>query len=308
MMWADKYSESTGAEYIMLLDTDVIFAMPVTCASIFDENGKLYQMSWAIEPQIGFRPSCQSLLGGSCKWSYMSNLPFVMPVRAFPELRKYISENLKPGKNMSFDSAFNSWSSTNNWKAFSQFVVMGEFMKRKRPQEVRQVHCPFIKSKPEDTATTNGIVYDGTEASMERLFNQSPATIACRGYIPYSIHYGWIPQGYLGSNLNHRIYSDPSWETKDLGEFKRYNKFNTAIIDNLQEIVLHGYCLKLSLFTPLSLLPPYCEKNMSSSVHPIVDLYYGMRQLPWATVVKTFSDSSDALCSARHLTTRKETI
>lgn len=285
MMWADRFTNITGAEFVMFLDTDVVFAMPVTCRSLFDEEGRVYQLSWSIAPQIGFKHSCESLLKATCSRSYMTVLPFTMPVDALPVLREYISRHLLPGSStIDFDAAFNKWSLTHDWKAFSQFVVMGEFMRTHLSAKVRQVHCPNAAALSRE--------------EMETRFSLDAETSACRNYVPVAVHYGWLPQGYLGVGGGEDAFS-PQKENS-LGEFQRYSKFNIKTIDAVQEIVWHGRCLQ-ALFAAGGggALPRHCNKLgvTSPAVHAFVDLYHRRRTLDWQVVAKTFSPSPAGLCA-----------
>lgn len=77
----------------MFLDGDTVLAAPVTCASLFDESGRIYQMSWDIELQHLFRHPCLGLIGNSCTRSFMTTFPFVFPMRALVPMRDYIAKH-----------------------------------------------------------------------------------------------------------------------------------------------------------------------------------------------------------------------
>ena len=63
MLWGDNFTLPTGAEYLMMFDSDSVLAMPVTCASLFDDDGRLYQQSWDIHEQKQFVPNCLDFIG-----------------------------------------------------------------------------------------------------------------------------------------------------------------------------------------------------------------------------------------------------
>ena len=82
MMWADFYTNGTGAKYIMFFDTDVIFSLPITRSTLFDNDDKPYLAGWNINAQKQFHQPCIDLIGALCKHalSYMSYFPFIYPV------------------------------------------------------------------------------------------------------------------------------------------------------------------------------------------------------------------------------------
>ena len=72
MLIADEYV-SASAEYVMYLDTDSVFTLPLTCASLFDRGNKVYQLAWPIRYQKKFKDCCKILIPESeCQRSYMS--------------------------------------------------------------------------------------------------------------------------------------------------------------------------------------------------------------------------------------------
>ena len=77
----------------MFLDGDSVLAAPVTCASLFDEYGRIYQMSWDIKLQSLFKHPCLGLIGNTCTRSYMTTFPFLFPVRALVSMRNYIAKH-----------------------------------------------------------------------------------------------------------------------------------------------------------------------------------------------------------------------
>jgi hypothetical protein len=73
MLWADRLAASVGSQpdYMMYLDTDSVLALPVTCASLFDQQGRVYIGSWPVNKQLQFAVGPEAFLGIKYNSSFM---------------------------------------------------------------------------------------------------------------------------------------------------------------------------------------------------------------------------------------------
>lgn len=73
MLWADRLAASVGsaADYLMYIDTDSALGLPVTCTSLFDEQGRVYLGGFPPYMQIMWQRSVQDFLGMNMTASYM---------------------------------------------------------------------------------------------------------------------------------------------------------------------------------------------------------------------------------------------
>lgn len=95
-LYADRFVRPE-AEYVMIVDSDAIFAMPVTCASLFDASHRPYHMSWNMtQSQPQFVAWCKLLNPtGRCERSSMSTFPFLIAVKDLSPMRTYFAEQLE---------------------------------------------------------------------------------------------------------------------------------------------------------------------------------------------------------------------
>ena len=71
----------------MMVDTDVVFTLPVTCSSLFDRQGRPYMLYWDFGAQPQFVQPCEDMIGG-CVGSFMAFFPMILPVSMFvPDAR-----------------------------------------------------------------------------------------------------------------------------------------------------------------------------------------------------------------------------
>jgi hypothetical protein len=73
MFKADELAASVSSQpdYIMYLDTDSVLALPVTCASLFDVQGRVYIGGWPTNKQGHFAVGPEKFLGIKYNSSYM---------------------------------------------------------------------------------------------------------------------------------------------------------------------------------------------------------------------------------------------
>jgi GDP-4-dehydro-6-deoxy-D-mannose reductase len=270
MFWADTFVRSPTVEFVLFLDTDSLFGMPVTCRSLFDPQGRLYQLAWDILHQRQFKPPCVDFVGTQCQRSYMATFPFGMPVQSFPRMRRHFTKTLKNStvlqedydERTTFNEAFDSWTNRSNWIGLSQFVNMGEYMRTQEPDLVRQVFCP-----------------SAVESSVD--FKSAPDADACQNYVPPAAHLGWGPHGYINAGVGN------------------YKPFGPIYITAAESMMAHGVCLREYWRTgvvPTSICPLGFSPDR---LHPIIDLYGEKRKVDWDFVIKTFApDRTDqGFCS-----------
>ena len=266
MFHADEYLEATHsrARYVMFLDTDTVMALPVTTKSLFDETGRLYQLSWNISQQKQFQPSCVDFVGDKCDVSYMSTFPFTMPVESIGRLREFARSRLSQNAS-TFDDAVNSWTLRAEYMALSQFCIMGAYMRSHEPGRVRQIFCPTVSP------------------SFSTDIDETDASKLCKNYVPSVAHLGWGYRPYLNSGFGGYRGHAP-------GEFSRYSdKYGLSYIDAAQEIVRHGYCLMQNFNGQQTSNLTFCTASDMSSIPADIDLYGAHRTLNWTIVQETFS-------------------
>jgi hypothetical protein len=227
MLWGDNFTLSTGAEYLMIYDSDSVLAMPVTCASLFDDQGRVYQQSWDMHEQKHFVPTCLDFIGrgdGVCKRSYMSTFPFVMPVRAYLPMRTHFQTRVAPLATY-FNAAFGQYSNNQTGtpiRHFSQFVVMGEYLRLHQAHLVHQIYCP--KSE-----------------HVKWLLNESAN---CVNFVPLGLHYGHRNSRYVMQvNMSRNEHGFHRGNTGELNKYSR--KFGLAAIRLIQDVTKQGFCLKM---------------------------------------------------------------
>ena len=267
MMIADEYAAKaqSRAEWMMFMDTDSVLGMPVTCKSLFDGDGRVYQVAWPITLHDHFREPCERLLGFKCHWCYMATFPFVMPLWSFEPMRRHIQQRIAPDAS-SFLEAFYLWAQRVGHKVagdFSQFVVMGSYMAAMHPNTVSPIHClawPFdARREPAETR-------------------------ACLQFVPAGVHLGW-DFGHLDPAMGREEHG---YRVRNPGDFSRYgNKYGPDLIRGVQDIIQHGVCLR-ERFANKS-LPPFCAAGRGPrSVHKDLDIYYRRRALNWSLVEEVF--------------------
>lgn len=336
MLWADRYSLDNRApqrrffhfaadarqvaenhdgavDYVLFLDTDSILALPLTCASLFDALSRPLFPAWSIAKQKQFQTPCVNMTGSACDRSYMAFFPFVYPLRAFPLLRGHIWRRLDPAAT-SFDAAFNTWSRRENWRVFSQFVVMGEFLRQRYPQLARQIFCDGAAPAAVPVLLAGRPAPEPVRTDRDLLF--PPASLAgawalpltetqmCSLYVPPAVHYGWPYQHYLASfavpradfKVNH--FRAPPAEQRHPVDRLFSSKFSLNTVRTLSGLVHHGECLAASwqledgganetevgrLLRPLG-----CAADTRGGVHPLLDLYFRRRTIPLDALKATF--------------------
>lgn len=339
MLWADRYSLDNRApqrrffhfatdarqaaeshdgavDYVLFLDTDSILALPLTCAALFDALSRPLFPAWSITKQKQFHAPCVNMTGGACDRSYMAFFPFVYPLRAFPLLRSHVWQRLDPAA-ASFDAAFNTWSQRENWRVFSQFVVMGEFLRRQHPQLARQIFCdgaaptavPALlagRPAPEPARTDRDLLYPPTSLGGAWALSLSETQL-CALYVPPAVHYGWPYQHYLASYAVARAdfkvshYRAPPADQRHPVDRRFASKFSANTVRTLSGLVHHGACLAAAwrledgganetevgaLLQPLG-----CGADTRGGLHPLLDLHFRRRALPRDALKATFQFS-----------------
>jgi hypothetical protein len=110
MMWADTFvrlDNDSTADFIMFMDTDGPLGLPVTCRSLFNEDGKLYLAGWDLHSTQPQFVKCVEDMVGPGRTSYMSFFPFIMPISAFGRMRARIAHRLNA---TDFNHALVMWS------------------------------------------------------------------------------------------------------------------------------------------------------------------------------------------------------
>lgn len=239
MMWADEYIYKTGsdAEYVMFLDTDVVFGLPVTCKALFDSTGRIIQAGWQFDAQPQFQPSCDFLIG-KCDESFMSFFPFTMPIDAFGPMRDHIEIRTNT---TDFNAAFRKLRDTQNILAFSQFVVMGNYVKQYHQDKVKSIMCPHK---------------DRYSKEME-----------CASFVPVAVHYGWEYCYYVGSCNDVGKHRNEGGDA--CGGFS--SKYGKKTIELIEDVIFRGQCFKAHLWNEPS--SELCSKVFVSEVHPELDFY-----------------------------------
>ena len=241
MLHADRFL-GPNADYIMWLDSDALLGMPVTCGSLFDPAGLVYQVSWPIISHGQFRESCEYVFRRPCLRSYMATFPFTMPRDSMPRFRAHLAQKIgeqngrSPSRRQSFDEAFKQYvdhgnhlhlsGQTKGWliMGMSQFVWMGEYMRTEEPGAVRQAACARW----------------GTD-------RRSRDASTCFNYAPPGLHMSWGNCLYTGAPgcAATKWFSTPQQHnaSKKAG-YDHSKKFGSTYIRAANEIMWHGYCLK----------------------------------------------------------------
>lgn len=327
MLWADHYSEDSSSskfyhysmenslrnsiesqevDYIMFMDTDSLFGMPVTCSTLFDHKGKPFFPAWSIGEQSQFSPSCSDMVGSSCDRSYMAFFPFVYPIRAFPLLRNHIWHRLDAGA-PSFNAVFNGWAKHATWKFFSQFVVMGEYLRSQHGDQARQIMCEpgpgnlvFSRSSDQARASPAGSSSQYFAASLSGTWADPLSdSQMCHQYVPPGVHYGWPYQFYLHNSAKAEYewnyFRGPQSPNSVHPVDRQFtSKFSSKTLSKLAEFVHHGQCLSDHWLRRSASGQNACSLEGTHAVHPMVDLY-SSRELNMEVVRATFTHPSSSV-------------
>ena len=296
-LWADTFARKE-AEFILLMDTDSVFAMPVTCAALFDEQHRAYQLAWSMKyahPQ--FVDYCKLMVPGSpCERSAMTTFPFTAPVSVFPSMRTAFARQLSGGQTDNLDTAFYNkardvyialGNKKHNMDGFSQFVVMGEHMRLQHPDKIAPVFCPAVKLMAENITVIDTL-------------KQDVDTSRCLTFVPLGMHYGWRTANYMGTKQALKRGTNAMYFRQQLGsEFSKYStKFGPRSIDIIEEVVFEGLCLQDFLRTGQR--PGACDAVSVGVVHEELNLYGLDYRPPVEAVLKTFRpETSPVVCNKR---------
>ena len=219
---ADSFVADTGAEFVMFIDTDAAFGLPITCASLFDSAGRPHVAYWPFTHHHQYTLSCELMIGG-CIGSFMSFFPFIFPVASFPGLRKHITPRTKTA---SWEEAYLAWTRGEltdmpadvklagpGAQEFSQFVVMGNYLALHEPNRAHIIQCSHLPPQ-----------------------GDSP----CLSFLPTASHF-WSYSYYLddGSIPNY-------WGNRQGNLFS--SKWTEDWINILQEQFVAGGCLQYELW------------------------------------------------------------
>lgn len=326
MLWADRFSEDSSSskfyhysmdnslrnsiesqevDYIMFMDTDSLFGMPVTCSTLFDHKGKPFFPAWSIGEQSQFGPSCLDMVGSKCDRSYMAFFPFVYPIRAFPLLRHHIWHRIDAAA-PSFNAVFNGWAKHATWKFFSQFVVMGEYLRSQHNEQTRQIMCEpgpgnlaFVHSNEHSHSSPAGTSQYFAASLSGTWADPLSDSQMCHQYVPPGVHYGWPYQFYLHNAAKAEYdwgYFRGPGVPKSVHPVDRQftSKFSSKTLTKLAEFVHHGQCLSDHWHRSTASDQNACSSNGPTAVHPMVDLY-SSRELNMEVVRATFTHPSSAI-------------
>jgi GDP-4-dehydro-6-deoxy-D-mannose reductase len=159
--WADILV-SESAKYVMMLDSDVVFTLPVTCNSLFDETGRVYMPYWDFSHQGQFKQPCDDHIG-DCVGSFMAFFPMVFPVSMFRPMRDHTQRRLEASYNRTFegyDEAWAHWSRTapGGWNTYSQFANLGNYAHIHQQHLVHTIFYPVLNDL-DDKADAEAIDY-----------------------------------------------------------------------------------------------------------------------------------------------------
>ena len=241
--WADRLVSPT-ARFVMMMDTDSLFTLPVTCRSLFDGRGRPHMLFWGFDSQMQFVQPCQDMVGG-CVGSFMAFFPITFPVSMFAPMREHTRQRLSGIYNASlpdFDSAFADWTHrVSYWRAYSQFVNMGNFLLLHQPDAAHFVYYPHLNA---------------LNASLHEAAH----------YLPPAVHYGWRYCDYLGSCTH-----DPHTRDGTIPAFGQKYGLNT--IHLIEELLQQGHCLQQHMRT--GLLADGCDAQSIADVHVEAKVYQG---------------------------------
>jgi hypothetical protein len=326
---ANSYHHSGAVDYVMFMDTDTILAMPLTCASLFDGDGRLFQPGWSIEIQQQFLPPCIAMTGLKCKKSYMAFFPITFPVRSFHPIRQHMQDHISKTAGIefaTFDDAFNHWAAHANWLELSQFVNMGAVFIHLFPEQVQDVFCTSdlevakaLRNQATSTLDKSGSAPWSFSNFSSMIRNSAVADISaesygdrgalCLDFVPPGLHYGWVYQPYI---IREQVpqHRHQYWRrTTPFGfafEWGLYGTFKYGLhaIAELADIIVHGECLReqwergdgsvgSSATTNNGVYGAVCQMKFGNAsipnIHVMLDLYKNCREVNMPLVRATFS-------------------
>jgi hypothetical protein len=191
-------------------------------------------------------------------------------------MRHFITRKLLPGENVNFNDAFNRWAENAEWRAFSQFVVMGNYMSSQEPNEISDIYCHDRKDF----------------ASGALKLEDSNCTL----YIPNAAHFGWGYNMYIhgGGGKSYRNGGNKS------------EKYGPEYLRGAEVMMHEGFCL-MEFYSKGS-IHDLCNGTVSMKVPIEIDLYHDLRVLPSELIRARFTqESSDSgLCRFRRRSSMKE--
>eukprot|EP01038_Epipyxis_sp_PR26KG_P005344 gene5344-7415_t len=242
-IWSDYYVSlsNSGAKYVMFMDSDVVFSLPITRATLFDKNNKPYLAGWEMQHQPHFMFPCHSLLGKLCtvnnSLSYMTYYPIVFPLSIMAPMREAIVKHVRIKPNLGFDENFLAWAKREDKyfrTMFATFVVMGNFIKNSMPEVSRLIYTPPIEKL---TDTSEAI--DWIPSAIHHWY--------------YSIKLSRVQSPYMPADLKHGVRYNPRW------------------VALAEEVVFHGACIKK--WWESKVLGLGCTEKHITEIHPFLKLY-----------------------------------
>jgi hypothetical protein len=255
-IYADYYCQDTGARYVMYLDSDVIFALPLTRSTLFDRKGLPYLAGWDLSATKHFIHGCKVHLGSLCTTrnetnyksstiphkkplGFMAYYPIVFPLEIMSPLRDYVKKELESNYSKSFsnyDKAFLHWCKHDpQFIGYAQFVVMGNYIQHFHSSLVHIIYTPPIAKYSSSIESAN--------------------------WIPSAVHF-WYASRYVSN-----IYS-PS-----LKGVLPANRYGPKWIALAEELVFRGYCIKQLWQYNITGLG--CKHRDLYEIHSIMKLYIG---------------------------------
>lgn len=269
--WADTLVSPT-AKYVMSLDTDVVFTMPITCKSLFDDEGRVYMPYTDLSHQLQFVDSCEDFVG-HCVGSWMIFFPMLFPVSMFAPLREHVLQRMEflfniTSSTRDFMDIFGQWARQRRWQGHSQYVIAGNYLYLHQRHLVHPIFHPILK--------------DIDETRDAEALN----------YVAPALHW-WRPCGYTDSCTHDlSVPNDHSWQPYT-------GKFSLGRISMVQEVAHHGHCIAHAL-SHSGALDVGCTAEHLNDTH-IETKVYQARQTNMSYIAERYAPEvvPSQLCSAR---------
>lgn len=198
----------------MLMDVDVVLGAPVTCNSLFDDRGRLYQAGMPLKHQQQFASIIADTVG-PWEWTYMIFFPFTVPMSVFPRMRSHVTKFMGFNEDQ-FDDAMASWAAKqdNVEYTFCGYCMLGAYMDMYESERVNALHCPLQGE------------HQGTD---------------CANWVSVGTHWGWRPCGYAESCTHG---ASDSVRRENVGELSQRTskKYGIKAWEYIEKISVDGKC------------------------------------------------------------------
>jgi hypothetical protein len=214
-LWADNYTQNANstADYVMLMDVDVVLGAPVTCNSLFDDRRRLYQAGMPLKHQQQLVSIIADTVG-PWEWSYMIFFPFTVPMSVFPRMQSHVTKFMGFNDDQ-FDDAMASWAAKqdNAELTFCGYCMLGAYMDMYESERVN-AHCPLQGE------------HQGTD---------------CANWAFVGTHWGWRPCGYAESCTHG---ASDSIRRENVGELSQRTskKYGIKAWEYIEKISVDGKC------------------------------------------------------------------